>query len=99
MSAPPLVAGPIRTALAEHAAAADGDAVWPEASWRLLRESGALGWCIPPEYGGSGAPGTGYVSLGIVAEEIGRADFNVTLFLQLSAISAGLLSPEEPAAV
>jgi cyclohexanecarboxyl-CoA dehydrogenase len=57
-----------------------------------LGDLGVLGMLIPPEYGGSGAPGTGYVSLGIAAEEIGRADFSVTLFLQLSAISAGLLA-------
>jgi cyclohexanecarboxyl-CoA dehydrogenase len=57
-----------------------------------IGDLGVLGLLIPPEYGGSAAPGSGYVSLGIAAEEIGRADFNVTLFLQLSAISAGLLA-------
>jgi cyclohexanecarboxyl-CoA dehydrogenase len=57
-----------------------------------LGDLGILGLLIPPEYGGSGTPGSAYVSLGIAAEEIGRADFSVTLFLQLSAISAGLLA-------
>jgi alkylation response protein AidB-like acyl-CoA dehydrogenase len=57
MSTPALIAEPIRTALAEHAAAADGDPVWPEASWQALRQSGALEWCIPPEHGGRGLRG------------------------------------------
>ena len=64
-----------------------------------LGELGVLGILIPPEYGGSGGtggaggvPGNGYVSLGIAAEEIGRADFNVTSFLQLAGITAGLLA-------
>jgi cyclohexanecarboxyl-CoA dehydrogenase len=54
-----------------------------------LGDLGVLGLQIPPEFGGSGGR---YVSLGVAAEEIGRADFNVTLFLQLAAISAGLLA-------
>lgn len=64
-----------------------------------LGDLGLLGMLIPPEFGGSGVPPgatgvprKGYLSLGVAAEEIGRADFNVTLFLQLSAISGGLLA-------
>ncbi len=63
-----------------------------------LGDLGVLGMLIPEEFGGTGGPRgsggvprEGYVSLGVAAEEIGRADFNVTLFLQLAAISAGLL--------
>jgi cyclohexanecarboxyl-CoA dehydrogenase len=54
-----------------------------------LGDLGVLGMLIPPEFGGGGG---GYVSLGVAAEEIGRADFNVTSFLQLAGITAGLLA-------
>jgi alkylation response protein AidB-like acyl-CoA dehydrogenase len=45
------------TLLAAHANAADADPVWPAASWQALRESGVLGWVVPPEYGGAGLHG------------------------------------------
>src|ERR1041384_6487207 len=54
-----------------------------------LGDLGVLGMLIPEEFGGSAG---GYVSLGVAAEEIGRADFNVTSFLQLAGITAGLLA-------
>ena len=54
-----------------------------------LGDLGVLGILIPPEFGGSGGR---YVSLGVAAEELGRADFNVTSFLQLAGIVAGLLA-------
>jgi cyclohexanecarboxyl-CoA dehydrogenase len=54
-----------------------------------LGDLGVLGMLIPPEFGGSAG---GYVSLGIAAEEIGRADFNVTSFLQLAGITSVLLA-------
>ncbi len=54
-----------------------------------LGDLGVLGMLIPPEFGGSGG---GYLALGIAAEEIGRADFNATSFLQLAGITAGLLA-------
>lgn len=50
---------------------------------------GVLGMRIPAEYGGSDAP---YVPMGIAAEELARGDFNVSYFLQLSAIAAKLLA-------
>jgi len=53
-----------------------------------LGDLGLLGMLIPEEFGGSGGR---YVSLGIAAEEIGRADFNVTSFLQLAGITSLLL--------
>jgi alkylation response protein AidB-like acyl-CoA dehydrogenase len=43
--------------LATHASAADGDPVWPSASWEALRQSGILSWCIPRAYGGAGLEG------------------------------------------
>ena len=61
---------------------------FPRERIKELGDLGVLGVLIPPEYGGSGGR---YVSLGVAAEEIGRADFNVTSFLQLAAITAGLL--------
>lgn len=54
-----------------------------------LGDLGVLGMLIPPEFGGSSG---GYVSLGIAAEEISRADFNVMSFLQLAGITSGLLA-------
>ncbi|HEY7158291.1 MAG TPA: acyl-CoA dehydrogenase family protein [Gemmataceae bacterium] len=42
------------TVLETHAGAADAEPVWPAASWDALRRSGALGWLIPREYGGTG---------------------------------------------
>ncbi len=44
------------SALADHADAADANAVWPEASWNALRESGALAWAVPERYGGLALP-------------------------------------------
>jgi alkylation response protein AidB-like acyl-CoA dehydrogenase len=41
-----------REQLAALAAEADGVPVWPEASWNILRQTGALGWVIPRRYGG-----------------------------------------------
>src|SRR5436853_7148687 len=43
-------------ALSAHAAAADGDAAWPEASWSALRAGGVLGWAVPRVHGGSELP-------------------------------------------
>jgi len=40
------------TALAAHAADADGEAIWPEASWSALRDAGVTRWCIPRPHGG-----------------------------------------------
>ncbi len=40
--------------LARDAAAADGDAAWPEASWDALRRAGVLGWAVPIAFGGTG---------------------------------------------
>jgi alkylation response protein AidB-like acyl-CoA dehydrogenase len=42
--------------LAALAAKADALPTWPAASWAVLRQSGALGWSIPPTYGGQGLP-------------------------------------------
>jgi alkylation response protein AidB-like acyl-CoA dehydrogenase len=39
-------------ALAAHAASADGDPVWPEASWDALRGAGVTRWCIGRRHGG-----------------------------------------------
>jgi alkylation response protein AidB-like acyl-CoA dehydrogenase len=55
---PSLLALPeVLTVLAEHAEAVNDAPVWPAPSWRALRDSGVLGWCIPAEYGGSGLAG------------------------------------------
>ena len=42
--------------LAAHAAAADGEPAWPEASWAALRQAGVLGWVVPRKHGGSERP-------------------------------------------
>jgi cyclohexanecarboxyl-CoA dehydrogenase len=62
---------------------------FPRERVKELGDLGVLGMLIPQEYGGAGGR---YVSLGVAAEEIGRADFNVTSFLQLAGITAGLLA-------
>ena len=62
---------------------------FPRERVKELGDLGVLGILIPEEYGGSGGR---YVTLGVAAEEIGRADFNVTSFLQLAGIVTGLLS-------
>ena len=51
------VAPELLSALAENAPAADGEAVWPARSWEILRQTGALRWCIPPQYAGAGRSG------------------------------------------
>lgn len=43
-----------RERLSKNAAKADADLDWPFDSWRVLRDSGALGWSIPKEFGGAG---------------------------------------------
>ncbi|MFN3254405.1 MAG: acyl-CoA dehydrogenase family protein [Ilumatobacter sp.] len=53
-----------------------------------LGDLGILGMRVPAEYGGSKAS---FVAMGIAAEELARGDFNVSYFLQLSAIAAKLL--------
>jgi alkylation response protein AidB-like acyl-CoA dehydrogenase len=40
--------------LASLAADADAHPTWPDASWDILRQTGALGWTIPRAYGGQG---------------------------------------------
>src|SRR5262245_48639667 len=49
-------------ALADRADDADAQAVWPSASWDLLREFGVLGWSIPGEFGGQDLPPTDLLS-------------------------------------
>ncbi len=44
---------PLLDELAALAGPADADPVWPEASWQVLRRSGALGWVIPSAYDGT----------------------------------------------
>lgn len=62
---------------------------FPRERVRDLGALGVLGIRVPPEHGGAGGS---YVSLGVAAEELSRGDFNVSYFLQLGTISAGLLA-------
>src|SRR5262249_52667644 len=48
--------------LANLADKADSEPRWPVASWEVLRQSNALTWCIPPEYGGQGQEGSALLS-------------------------------------
>ncbi len=52
-----LIPTDLQVGLAAQAKSADEDTCWPAKSWELVRESGALGWCIPKEYGGAGWSG------------------------------------------
>jgi cyclohexanecarboxyl-CoA dehydrogenase len=61
---------------------------FPREEVKALAEVGLLGLRAPARYGGMEAS---YVQCGIAAEEIGRGDFNCTLFIQLTAIWAELL--------
>ncbi len=49
---PAAVSDAHRQELMSLAADADARPTWPEASWNVLRRSGALGWAIPRAYGG-----------------------------------------------
>ena len=62
---------------------------FPAEMLRELGELGVLGLRIPAEYGGTDGS---YVAMGIAAEELSRGDFNVSYFIQLSAIAANLLA-------
>ena len=53
MTTPSLSLDDALNILSEHAATADGNSVWPEASWDALRCAGVLGWTIPAAYGGT----------------------------------------------
>jgi alkylation response protein AidB-like acyl-CoA dehydrogenase len=54
MAGPALVSDELLAALSASAEAADGQPVWPTASWDQLAQSGVLGWMVPPSFGGSG---------------------------------------------
>src|SRR5947208_2599002 len=45
-------------ALTAQGNAADAVPQWPAASWQALRDTGALAWCVPQEYGGRGLAGS-----------------------------------------
>jgi alkylation response protein AidB-like acyl-CoA dehydrogenase len=59
MAMPEPVPQPLLAALAARADEADAELAWPARSWDLLRQTGALRWCIPPEHGGDGLHGDG----------------------------------------
>jgi butyryl-CoA dehydrogenase len=52
-TAEPIVPARLLAALTDGAEAADRDPAWPEASWRAVRDAGALRWSIPAEFGGA----------------------------------------------
>ncbi len=52
MMTPEQISPALLAALADHAAGADAEPVWPAASWDLLQQAGGLRWCIPAAYGG-----------------------------------------------
>jgi cyclohexanecarboxyl-CoA dehydrogenase len=66
----------------------DQGAPYPRERVRELSDLGITGLRVPAKYGGAEAS---YILGGIAAEEIGRGDFNVTLFVQLSMIAADIL--------
>ena len=61
---------------------------FPKSQVQALGELGVLGLTVPSEFGGADAT---LRSLGVAAEELAHGDINVTYFLQLSAIAAGLM--------
>src|SRR6266436_4064899 len=50
---------------------------FPRDAYRVLAEGGLLGLGLPPELGGAGAD---HVTMGIAAEEVARADFNLGMY-------------------
>jgi len=62
---------------------------YPRDRMKELAELGITGIRVPHEFGGSQSS---YVMAGIAAEELGRGDHNVTLFLQIDAIAADIIS-------
>src|SRR5215472_2404823 len=72
------LAPPLLDELAALAGRADAEPVWPEASWQALRRTGATGWAIPAEYGG-----TGLAHHGLLAgyEVLAGADLTVCFIL------------------
>ena len=55
----------------------DGDAEWDEPLWRELASMGFLGANIPEEFGGLGLS---ELDLGVIAEELGRANAATPFF-------------------
>ncbi len=53
-TAEPIVPARLLATLADGAEAADRDPAWPGASWRAVRDAGALCWSVPAEFGGAG---------------------------------------------
>jgi len=52
-----LIPTELLTFLSDQANLADERRNWPEKSWDLVKQTGALRWCIPPEFGGDGLSG------------------------------------------
>ena len=62
---------------------------FPKSMVQELGELGVLGIRVPLEYGGIEGS---YLSMGVAAEELSRGDFNVSYYVQLSAIAAKLIA-------
>jgi cyclohexanecarboxyl-CoA dehydrogenase len=62
---------------------------YPRSRIHELASLGIMGLRVPAAYGGTEAS---YVMAGIAAEELGRGDYNTTLFLQIAAICADILA-------
>lgn len=74
--------------LAPEYARWDRGEAYPRARVAELAELGLTGLRVPETFGGVGGS---YVLAGIAAEEIGRGDHNITMFIQLCAIAADLI--------
>jgi cyclohexanecarboxyl-CoA dehydrogenase len=60
---------------------------------REIAELGILALGVPEKFGGQVVD---YVTVGIIAEELSRGDFNYSTFIQLGLIAAGLLAFAHP---
>jgi alkylation response protein AidB-like acyl-CoA dehydrogenase len=54
MAPPQTHSDPLLSSLSALADQADGQAIWPAASWEILERLGGLRWCVPLPYGGQG---------------------------------------------
>jgi alkylation response protein AidB-like acyl-CoA dehydrogenase len=54
MASPQTHSAPLLASLSALADRADGQAIWPAASWEILERLGGLRWCVPLAQGGQG---------------------------------------------
>lgn len=75
-----------RDKVAPRAREIDRTGEYPEDLFRLFRDAGLLGLCLPPAYGGSGA---GILGLTLAIEEVAKVSQTAALMLLLTRLPTG----------